>query len=53
MLKFGRMRNLQKFAAMHASSHNHFSLERQVSSNSVFKANHETALQEWRALIAA
>jgi len=53
MLRFRRMRNLQKFAAMHASVHNHFSLDRQFSSRSTFKANRDNALQEWRALIAA
>ncbi len=53
MLKFRRKRNLQKFAAMHASVHNHFSLDCQSSSRSVFKADRETALQEWRALITA
>jgi len=37
MLKFGRRRNLQKFAAMHASGHDDFSLDRQFSSRSVFK----------------
>ena len=53
MLRFRRMRKLQKFAAMHAFVHNHFSLGRQYSSRSTFKANREAALQEWRALIAA
>ena len=53
MLRFRRMRNLQKFAAMHASVHNHFSLDRELSSRSVFKANRNAALKEWRALIAA
>ena len=45
MLRFRRMRNLQKFAAMHASVHNHFSLDRQLSSRSTFKANRDIALQ--------
>ena len=53
MLRFRRMRNLQKFAAMHASVHNHFSLDRQFSSRSAVKAKRDNALQEWRALIAA
>jgi len=47
------MRTLQKFAAMHASVHNHFSLDRQFSSRSTFKAKRDNAFQEWRALIAA
>ncbi len=37
MLTFWRMRNLQKFAAIHASVHDYFSLDRQFSSRSVFK----------------
>jgi putative transposase len=53
MLRFRRMRHLQKFVAMHASVQNHFNLDRQLSSRSTFKANRDAALQEWRALIAA
>ncbi|MGH1480916.1 MAG: hypothetical protein ACRBM6_19655 [Geminicoccales bacterium] len=43
VLTFRHMRNLQKFATMHASVHNRFSLDRQFSSRSVFNANRETA----------
>jgi putative transposase len=53
MYRFRRMRHLQKFVAMHASVHNHFNLDRQLSSRSTFKANRDAALQEWRGLIAA
>jgi putative transposase len=38
---------------MHASVHNHFNLDRQLSSRPIFKANRDVALQEWRALIVA
>ena len=32
MLRFRRMRRLQKFAAMHSSVHNHFNLDRHINS---------------------
>jgi putative transposase len=53
MLRFRRMRTLQKFAAVHASVHNHFNHERALSSRQNFKANHAAALAEWRGLLAA
>jgi putative transposase len=53
MLRFRRMRNLQKFASVHASVTNHFNQERGLSSTDRFKANRAAALSEWRALCAA
>ena len=53
MLRFRRMRTLQKFAAVHASVQNHFNLERSLYSRSNFKTNRAAALTEWRALLAA
>jgi putative transposase len=53
MLRFRRMRTLQKFAAVHASVHNHFNQQRSLSSRRNFKANRATALAEWRGLLAA
>ncbi len=38
MLRFRRMRSVQKFAAVHASVSNHFNLERSLSSRPHFKA---------------
>ncbi|MEM9670193.1 MAG: IS6 family transposase [Pseudomonadota bacterium] len=52
MLRFRRMRSLQKFASMHSSVHNHFNLDRHVNSRTTFKSKRDTALQEWRELIA-
>jgi putative transposase len=52
MLRFRRMRSLQKFASVHASVSNHFNQERSLSSRSVFKANRAAALTEWRGLCA-
>jgi putative transposase len=53
MLRFRRMRSLQKFATVHASVSNHFNQERSHSSRPLFKANRAAALAEWRGLIAA
>ena len=53
MLRFRRMRSLQKFAAVHASVSNHFNQERSLSSRHIFKVNRAAALEEWRQLGAA
>jgi len=53
MIRFRRMRNLQKFVAVHASIHNHFNQDRSLSQRDHFKANRTTALAEWRGLCAA
>jgi putative transposase len=53
MQRFRRTRSLQKFAAIHASIHNHFNQERHLSSRSRFKLNRSAALAEWRQLGAA
>ncbi|MDG4650647.1 IS6 family transposase, partial [Roseibacterium sp. SDUM158017] len=52
MLRFRRMRSLQKFASVHASVTNHFNLDRSLSSRPNFKANRAAALAEWRGLCA-
>jgi len=53
MLRFRRMRSLQKFASVHASVHNHFNQERSLSSRPNYKANRAAALTEWRGLLVA
>ena len=53
MLRFRRMRTLQKFVAVHGSVHNHFNQERHLYSRSNFKLNRAAALTEWRGLCAA
>ena len=50
MLRFRRMRSLQKFAAVHSSVHNHFNQERHLYSRQNFKLNRASALAEWRQL---
>jgi putative transposase len=53
MLRFRRMRTLQKFVAVHASVHNHFNAERHLYRRSIFKLNCAAALSERRGLCAA
>lgn len=53
MLRFRRMRSLQKFAVAHASVCNHVNQERRLSSRDVFERNRAAALAEWRQLGAA
>jgi putative transposase len=52
MLRFRLMRSLQKFAAVHASVHNHFNAEHSLYSGSNFKLNRAAAHTEWRGLCA-
>ena len=51
MLRFRRMRTLQKFASVHASVFNHFNQERSLASRTLFKQARAAALAEWRGLL--
>ena len=53
MLRFRRMRSLQKFVSLHASVYNHFNQGRHLYSRENFKFNRTAALDEWRGLGAA
>jgi len=53
MLRFRRMRSLQKFASVHASVSNHFNSERSLYSRASFKHNRTEALADSRALCSA
>ena len=53
MIRFRRMRTLQRFVAVHASIHNHFNQDRSLSQRDHFKAKRTAALAEWRGLCAA
>ena len=53
MLRFRRMRSLQKFAAVHSSVFNHFNKDRSLSKRDHFEQNRTVALIEWRGLCAA
>jgi putative transposase len=53
MLKFRRMRSLQKFVSIHASIFNHFNQERHKINRELFKLQRNAALVEWQQLCAA
>ena len=48
--RFRDLKTLQKFAAAHASVHNHFNQERHLYNREDFKLNRSAALAEWRQL---
>ena len=50
MLRFRRMRSVQRFVFVHSSVHNHFNPERHLYSRENFKLNRAAALTEWRQL---
>ncbi len=52
MAKFRDVKTLQKFAAVHASIHNHFNQERHQNRRDNFKENRSAALAEWRQMPA-
>ena len=52
MLRFRRMKTLQKFASVHANVHNHFNLERQLVDRQTYKTRRSAALAEWQSLVA-
>lgn len=53
MARFRQMRSLQKFAAAHASVHNHFNHDRSLERRARFKDLRQAALIEWRELLVA
>ena len=53
MLRFRRMRSIQKFVSAHSSIYNHFNQERHLYSRDNFKLNRSAALSEWRQLCSA
>ena len=52
MARFRDIKTLQKFAAAHASIHNHFNQERHLYNRENFKLNRSAALAEWYQLAA-
>lgn len=50
MLRFRRMKTLQKFASVHASVHNRFSQERHLIDRATYKERRSAAWAEWRSL---
>ena len=51
MLRFRRMKTLQKFTSVHASVHNHFSQERHLISRDLYRQRRSAALAEWRIVM--
>ena len=52
MLRFRRMKTLQKFASVHASLHNHFNAERHLVDRQTYRTRRSAALAEWQSLVA-
>ena len=52
MLRFRRMKTLQKFASVHGQVHNHFNHERHLISRDIYKRRRSAALAEWRSVMA-
>ncbi len=52
MAKFREVKTLQKFAAIHATIHNHFNRDRHLNRRNIFKQNRSAALAEWRQVVA-
>lgn len=52
MLRFRRMKTLQKFSSVHAQVHNHFNQERHLVSRQEYKRRRSAAFAEWQQLVA-
>ncbi|HKX77451.1 MAG TPA: IS6 family transposase, partial [Novosphingobium sp.] len=52
MLRFQRVKSLQKFASVHANVHNHFQLERHLVDRTTYKEHRSGGLAEWQNLMA-
>ena len=52
MLRFRRMKTLQKFASVHANISNHFSAERHLVDHQTYKQRRAAALAEWQLFAA-
>ena len=50
MLRFRRMKTLQKFVSVHANVHNHFNQERNLIDRQTYKLRRSAALAEWQSL---
>jgi putative transposase len=52
MLRFRKMKTLQKFVSVHSNVHNHFNSERHLIDRRTYKTRRSTALAEWQNLLA-
>ena len=51
MLRFRRMKTLQKFSSVHAQVHNHFNQERHIVDRQSYKERRSEAFSEWRSVM--
>jgi putative transposase len=51
MIRFRRMKTLQKFSSVHAQVHNHFNQERHLISRDLYRQRRSAVLAEWRAVM--
>ena len=51
MIRFRKMKTLQKFAAVHGTVHNLFNQERHLISRDLYRERRSAALAEWRAVM--
>ncbi len=51
MLRFRRMKTLQKFVSVHAQVRNHFDQERRLASRKIYRERRSAALAEWRSVM--
>jgi putative transposase len=52
MLRFRRMKSLQKFVSVQTNVHNHFNLDRHLVDRQTCKVARSAALAEWQNLMA-
>ena len=52
MLRFRRMKTLQKFSSVHAAFHNHFNQERHIVNRNDYKVRRSAAMAEWETVAA-
>jgi putative transposase len=52
MLRFRRMKTLQKFSSIHAAFHNHFNQDQHLISRHDYKVRRSAAQAEWESLVA-
>jgi len=51
ILRFRKVKSLQKFASVHANVHIHFNLERPSSTPQTYKTRRSAAQAEWQSLM--
>ena len=52
MLRFRKMKTLQKFSSVHSQLHNHFNQERHLVDRNTYKDRRSAALAKWQSVMA-